>query len=287
MMQDWLIILLKTIGLYFLTFIIIRLMGKTSPLRMTPFKFINYIIISMFIVLISLNVIDHWAFGMLALGVWVVFTVALDYLSIKSKLIHDIVNGKSTILIDKGKVMEENMLQTRMTGEELLGALRTKNAFSLGDVEFAIMEATGDINVMLKADKKPITAHDLGNQVAPQSQPQTVILDGNVIDESLSNMGLNRNWLNLQLENTGISLENVFIGQSDSSGDLYIDLFDDSLQIPKPKVKEMLYANLEKTHADLLSFALETKDETAKSMYEKNAKKLDEAIQKLKPYLLH
>jgi hypothetical protein len=183
--------------------------------------------------------------------------------------------------------MEENMLQTRMTGEELLGALRSKNAFSLGDVEFAVMEPTGDINVLLKADKKPVTAHDLGNQVAPQSQTQTVILDGNVIDESLSNMGLNRNWLNMQLDSIGVSLDNIFIGQADSSGDLYIDLFDDSLQVPKPKVKELLHANLEKTHADLLSFALETDNKEAKSMYSKNAKELDEVIQKLKPYLLH
>jgi uncharacterized membrane protein YcaP (DUF421 family) len=287
MMQDWLIILLKTIGLYLLTFIIIRLMGKTSPLRMAPFKFINYIIIAMFVVLISLNIVENWAFGILALGVWVVFTVALDYLSIKSKKIHDIVNGKSTILIDKGKVMEENILQTRMTGEELLGALRSKNAFSLGDVEFAVMESTGDINVLLKGDKQPVTAHDLGNQVAPQSQPQTVILDGNVIDESLSNMGLNRNWLNMQLDNIGVSLENVFIGQADSSGDLFIDLFDDALQVPTPRVKEMLYANLEKAHADLLSFALETDSKEAKMMYSKNAIKLDEVVQKLKPYLLN
>ena len=285
-MQVWLIILLRTIGLYFLTFIIIRLMGKASPLRMTPFKFINYVIIAMFVVLISLNVIN-WVFGMLALGTWVVFTIALDYLSIKSKQIHDIVNGKSTILIDKGKVMEENMLQTRMTGEELLSAIRSKNAFSLGDVEFAVMESTGDINVLLKADKKPATAHDFGDQVAPQSQPQTVILDGNVIDESLSNMGFNRNWLNMQLESIGVSLDNVFIGQADSSGDLYIDMFDDSLQVPKPRVKEVLYATLEKTHADLLSFALEADDKDAKSMYSKNAKELDEVLQKLKPYLLH
>jgi uncharacterized membrane protein YcaP (DUF421 family) len=254
---------------------------------MTPFKFINYIIIAMLVVLISINAIEHWVYGILALGVWVVFTVTLDYLSIKSKQIHDIVNGKSTILIDKGKVMEENILQTRMTGEELLGALRSKNAFSLGDVEFAIMESTGDINVLLKGDKQPVNAHDLGNQVAPRSQPQTVILDGNVIDESLSNMGLNRNWLNMQLENSGVSLDNVFIGQADSSGDLYVDLFDDSLQVPKSRVKEMMYANLEKTHADILSFALETDSKEAKIMYSKNAIKLDEVVQKLKPYLLN
>lgn len=286
-MQDWLIILLRAIGLYLLIFIIIRLMGKANPLKITPFKFINYTIIAIIASLVSLDMVENWAFGMLVLGVWVVFTVALDFLSLKSKQIHDIVNGKSNILIDKGKVMEENMLKARMTSEELLSFLRSKNAFNLADVEFAVMETTGDVNVLLKADKKPLTPHDMGNPVAPQSQTQTVIMDGNVIDESLSNMGLNRNWLNIQLENASVSLDNVFIGQADSSGELYVDLFDDSLQIPNPRVKDMLYATLEKSHADLLSFALETENKEAKGMYSKNAKQLDDAIQKLKPYLLN
>jgi len=286
-MQDWLIILLRAIGLYLLTFIIIRLMGNGNPSKITAFKFINYTIIAIIASLVSLGMVENWVFGMLVLGVWVVFTVALDFLSLKSKQIHDIVNGKSNILIDKGKVMEENMMKARMTSEELLSFLRSKNAFNLADVEFAVMETTGDVNVLLKADKKPITPHDMGNQVAPQSQTQTIIMDGNVIDESLSNMGLNRNWLNMQLENVGVSLDNVFIGQADSSGELYVDLFDDSLQMPKPRVKDMLYATLEKSHADLLSFALGTENKEAKGMYSKNAKQLDEAIQKLKPYLLH
>jgi hypothetical protein len=88
------------------------------------------------------------------------------------------------------------------------------------------------------------------------------------------------------LENMGVSLDNVFIGQVDSSGDLYIDLFDDAVELPQPKVKEMLYANLEKTQASLMTFALETKDENAKVMYSKNAEKLKQLMTKLEPYLL-
>jgi len=72
----------------------------------------------------------------------------------------------------------------------------------------------------------------------------------------------------------------------DSSGDLYIDLFDDSIQLPQPKVKEMLYANLEKSQADLTTFALETEDEKAKTIYYKNAQKLKKVMEKLEPYLL-
>ena len=107
-----------------------------------------------------------------------------------------------------------------------------------------------------------------------------------MLNEGLTNIGLNKGWLKTELENKGVDLENVFIGQVDSSGDLYLDLFDDMIQVPKTQVKEMLYASIEKSQADLMSFALETKNEAAKSMYLKNAEKLKKIIEKLEPYLL-
>ncbi len=285
-MNEWIVILLRSIALFFLALILIRIMGKRQPARMNPFSFVNYAVIAIITALISLNVIKNLVLGLIALGIWVVLPIAVDFLAIKSKWVHDWVNGKATILVKDGKVMEENLIQVRYTGEELLRELRSKNAFNLADVEFAVMETTGDINVLLKSDKKPITPFDLGRKVAPQPESQTVILDGNMLNEPLSNLGLNQEWLNDQLERIGVSAANVFMGQVDGSGELYVDLFDDAMQVPKPKVKELVYANLEKARADLMSFALETKDNQAKDMYSKDAEKLKQVIEKLEPYLL-
>ena len=285
-MQSLAIVLFRTILLFFLTLIISRVMGKSSLSKATPFKFISYIAIGVIASLISLGLITNIVFGLITLAVWLSFSIALDYLSLKSKWIHNLVNGRETILIKDGKVMEENLADVRYTGEELLRELRTKNAFNLADVEFAVMEYTGDINVLLKSDKKPITPHDLEWKVAPGTESQTVILDGNILDESLSNMGLNREWLKIQLCNSGVSIDNVFIGQVDSSKDLFLDLFDDSIEVPKPKVKELLYANISKVYADFLSFSLETDDIKAKKMYSKNADLLKQLMDKMRPYLL-
>lgn len=285
-MKIWLVVLFKSIGLFFLTLILVKIMGKKYTSKMTPFNFINYAVIAILVSLVSLNIISNWAFGIVALAVWIVLPVLLDYLSMKSKVVYDLINGKETILVKEGKVMEDNLSQVRFSGEDLLREMRSKNVFNLADVEFAVMESTGDINVILKSDKKPVTPHDLGIKVSPQGAPQTVILDGNVINESLSNMGFNQGWLNAQLENIGVTLENVFIGQVDSSGELYVDLFDDMIEIPQSNVKELLYANIEKAQADLMSYALETENQKAKAMYTNNANKLKNVLEKLKPYLL-
>lgn len=285
-MQEWTQILISSISLFVVVFVLVRLAGKRSIARTTPFRFVSYIVTAVIAAIMSLNLLPNIMLGFFALGVWVLFPIALDYLAIKSKWAHDIINGKQTVLVRHGKIMEESLLKARMTGEELLRDLRAKNAFSLADVEFAVMEDTGDINVFLKSDRKPLSAHDLGRKIAPLAEPETVILDGTILNEPLSSLGFNREWLGMQLETAGVSLDNVFIGQVDSFGDLYLDLFDDSVLVPQPTVKEMLHANLQKCQADLVTYSLETQNQTAKAMYTKNAELLKNLMDKLEPYLL-
>lgn len=285
-MKPWIIVLLRSIIIFFLTLILIRIMGKVNLSKTTPFKFVSYIVIAIIVSLMSLGLIQNIIFGFISLAVWIVFSIALDYLSIKSNWIHDFINGRETVLIKDSKIMEENLQKVRYTGEELLRDLRSKNAFNMADVEFAVMESTGELNILLKSDKKPVTARDLKIKVATLSEPETVILDGTVLDEHLANRGLNREWLNSQLSNYGVSLDNVFIGQVDSSGDLFIDLFDDMIQVQQPQVKELLYATISQVQADLLTFSLETNDPKAKQMYSENANKIKAVIEKLEPHLL-
>ena len=284
-MSNWLLILLKLVFLFFLTLLLTRIMGKKNLSKLTPFKLICYISISIIVVLTSFNIITNFYFGLIALAVWTLIPIALEFLCMKNSWFHNIIEGKETVLIKNGKVMEDNLTQERMTGDEFLNKLRSKNIFNLAEVEFAIMETTGDINATLKAEKKPITPYDLGKKVASKTEPQTVILDGNIVIEGLTNMGLNQEWVLTQLQSKGVTLDNVFIGQVDSSGDLYLDIFDDNIEVPKSQVKEMLYANIEKTQADFSSFALETNNKKAKAMYLKNAGKVKNIMENLEPYL--
>ncbi|WP_461612135.1 DUF421 domain-containing protein [Clostridium sp. Marseille-QA1073] len=285
-MNSWLIILFNSIVLFFLALVITKYMKKKTLSRATPFDFISYAVIAIIITLTSLNLVDNLYFGLITLAVWALMPIILDYASMRSKWIYNLIHGKERVLIKNGKIMEDNLSKERITGQEFLQEMRSKKAFNLADVEFAVMETTGDINVSLKADKKPITPYDLGKQIGPKTEPQTVILDGNILNEGLTNAGLNRGWLTTQLEIKGVDLKNVFLGQVDSSGDLYVDLFDDMIQVPKTQVKEMLYASIQKSQADLMSFSLDCNSKEAKTMYSQSAEKLEKVMKKLEPYLL-
>lgn len=98
-------------------------------------------------------------------------------------------------MIKEGKVLEENLHSARLTGEELLSQLRRKNIFQVADVEFAVMEANGDITPLLKREQQPLTPKYLRIKVSTYKEPQTVILDGKILDEPLTMMGVKRAWL--------------------------------------------------------------------------------------------
>ena len=134
-------------------------------------------------------------------------TFLTGILSLKNKTARDFFEGKSTVLIKDGKILEDNLKKEKYTSDELLELLRGKSAFSVAEVEFAVLEPSGELNVLLKKDSQPLTAKDIGLKVPNEKEPQTVIMDGNVLDEPLSASGHNRAWLHSELEKSVLLLK--------------------------------------------------------------------------------
>lgn len=285
-MPVWVDGLLRSLGLFLLVFVAIRVLGKKHPVETSPFHFVVYSVVAVVTALLAANIIPNMAFALAALAVWVLLPLFLDYLSLHSRTLYHLLHGKETIIIKQGKVMEENLKQVRLSGEGLLKGLRAKNVFSVADVEFAVLETSGELNLLLKADKRPIAPHDLEWKVMPQIETQTVILDGNILHDSLRKLGLTLQWLQAQLESSGVSLENVFLGQVSSAGELYLDLFDDLIQLPNPSVREMLFATLQHAQAELTKYSLATEDVESKKQFADDSAKLQQVLEKLRPHLL-
>lgn len=207
-------------------------------------------------------------------------------MELKVKKARSFIEGTSTVVIKDGKIQEENLKKEQYSIDELMQLLRKKNAFQVADVEFAVLEANGDLNIMLKKEKQPITPADLQLDVAPEKVPQTVILEGEIMDAGLAASGLTRAWLELELEKLNVAIDNVFVGQIDSYGQLTVDIYDDKIQIPEPMPKQSLLSALKKCQADLESFSLQTDSEEAKQMYKRNAEKVEKIILKTEHLLM-
>ncbi|MEX2415108.1 MAG: DUF421 domain-containing protein [Paenibacillaceae bacterium] len=285
-MQEWLQVALRTLLAVVVLFVMTKLLGKRQVSQLSLFEYITGITLGSLAAYISLDLDANWFLGIVAIGVWVGVSLSIEFLQLKSKTARDIIDSKGRVIIRDGKILEDNMKKERLSSDELLEQLRKKNAFKVADVEFAIMEPSGDINVLLKKENQPLTAKHLGIKVGPEREAQAVIMDGNPMDEPLANLGFNRKWLNVELEKLGVAIENVYLGQVDEYGQLYVDLFDDKLQVPEPQKKASLYATLKKCEADLEMYSLSTKEPVAKKMYEQCSKDLLKVIREVEPILI-
>jgi len=285
-MPDWLDIVIRSVVAIAYLFLLTKIIGKRQIRQLTYIEYIVGIAIGSIAAIMATDMDGPIYHSLIALTIFALFPVLLDWLSMKSKTVRKIVDGNATILIKDGKILEDNLKSERMTVEDLMGHLRTKDVFRVADVEFALMEAGGEVSVLLKSQHQPVTPQQLGLKVSPAEEPQAVILDGVIMDEPLSTMGLNRNWVRAELEKAGVALENVFLGQVDKGGQLYLDLYDDKLKVSEPIEMKLTFATLKKCQADLELYALGTQNQRIKRTYQGDSQVLQKVIDQVKPLLM-
>ncbi|RFB14976.1 DUF421 domain-containing protein [Bacillus sp. HNG] len=284
-MPDWLGIAIRSIVLLAVLFFFTKWLGKKQISQLSFFEYINGITIGSIAAEVSTGLDRNIVHGLIGMSVWFAVPFVMDIISLNSKIVRDFAEGKGTVFIQDGKVMEDNLKKEKYTVDELLAKLRNKNVFQVADVEFAVLETDGSLSVLLKKENQPVTAKVLNLAVAPIKEPQTVIMDGEIMHEPLSSSGYSQNWLETELDKMGVSIENVFLGQVDTYGQLTVDLFDDKIKVPSPQEKPLLLATIKKCQADLELFALQTNNQSAKEMYQKNSEKLQDALNKVTPFL--
>ena len=276
-------IIIRSITLFIVTFLLVKIIGKKQSSR---FDIVNLAVIGVTTAAISLDLVRNLVYGFIVLAVWTFLPTLIYLLAVKYKPIRDFVQGKESVLINQGKILEDKLSKALMTPEDLLSQLRKKNVFNFADVEFAVLENNGDINILLKKDKQPITAKALNISVGQESVPQTVMLNGVILNEPLTKLGLSRNWLFTELEKAEVIPENVVIAQVDSTGQLYLDIFNDKANVPKPKAKELAFFTLKKCHADFEQYTLDTNNLNAKNIFIRCSKILSEIVDEVGPFLI-
>ncbi|UJL47771.1 DUF421 domain-containing protein [Virgibacillus sp. NKC19-16] len=284
-MPDWIMIILRSLTLVAILFFMTKWLGAKQMSQLNVFEYISGIVLGGIVAIHTIDPNSNLIYGILAMVIWFLVPFTVEFLSLKSKSFRNFTEGKSTVFIQDGKIMEDNLKKEGYSTDDLLAKLRDNNVFLTSDVEFALLEPSGTLSVLPKKENRPLTAKDLGIKLAPEKEPQTVIMDGKVLLEPLANLNLNTNWLETELDKINVSIENVFLGQADTNGQLTVDLYDDKLAVPSPSELPLLLATMKKSQADLELFALATENENAKQMYEKNSKKMQQAIDMVSPYL--
>ncbi|MBU5210137.1 DUF421 domain-containing protein [Heyndrickxia oleronia] len=282
----WFEVILRSITALIVLFFITKFLGRKQITQLTLFEYIIAITIGSIVAEISTGIEKNFLYGIYSLLVWSLLPLGILFLSLKSKKFRDFIDGTPKVIIKEGKIQEDTLTKEKYTVDDLTELLRKKNAFNLADVEFAVLEPNGDLNVLLKKENQPITPKDIQLQVAPEKEAKTVISEGQILDEVLGETVFNRAWLKAELEKLNVALDNVFIGQIDSYGKLTVDIYDDKIQLPNSQERALLLATLKKCQADLELFTLATESKPAQEMYKLNAKRIENMVNRIKPFLV-
>lgn len=114
-----------------------------------------------------------------------------SYLSLKYKPLRKMLAGESTILINNGKILENTMRKLNYSFDDLVQQLRQENVFDISKVEFAILEPSGELSILLKSQHNPVTPQDLNVSTHYEGLATEVVLDGKIIESNLSQRNLN------------------------------------------------------------------------------------------------
>jgi uncharacterized membrane protein YcaP (DUF421 family) len=119
----------------------------------------------------------------------------LSFLSMKSMRLRKLLCGKPVILIENGRILQQNLRKTRVTLDELTGHLREKDVLDLKSVQFAILETNGNLSVFPYPKNRPASASEAGIQANKQFLPVTIISDGKLLTGNLAVAGKDQNWV--------------------------------------------------------------------------------------------
>lgn len=216
-------IFFRTILLYISVVIAVRLMGKGELSELQPFELVIIIMISELASLPMEDIRVPFINGIIAIFTLVFLQIIVSLINLKSEKARAIICGKPSILIAKGQIIEKELKSLRININDLIEQLRIKDFPNIEDVEFAILETNGDLSVIPKASKKPLTTSDMNIYTTETSLPISIIIDGKVNHENFKKASVDFNWLYQELNKYNVSsIKNVLYATIDDNKNLII-----------------------------------------------------------------
>lgn len=216
-----LITFFRSIILYVLVLIVMRLMGKREIGQLQPFELAIAIMIADLASIPMTEIGIPIYYGIVPILGLLMMHIFISFLNMKSLKAREIISGRPSILIYRGKINEKELQKQRFTVNELEEALRGNNIFNFGDVEYAILETSGQVTVIPKPEKRNIIIEDLNIKPEYEGISYDLVVDGKVMTENLKEIGKNYNWLEKQTKKFNVKPEDALVVTLDAKGQIY------------------------------------------------------------------
>ncbi|WP_349408000.1 DUF421 domain-containing protein [Pseudalkalibacillus sp. SCS-8] len=219
------IIMFRTFFIYLIIIIVYRFMGKREIGQLSIVDFVVSIMIAELAVISIESPEKPMIHSLLGIGILLIAQIVFAYVSLKSERLREIIDGKPSVIIDRGKIDESEMKKQRYNFADLLIQLRENGISKVSDVEFAILEPTGRLSVIKKPDEDE---QDEQEEEDHALYPLPLVLDGRIQDEHLKRIGKTELWLRQELKKIGYrDLKKISFCSLESDGIFFIDSKDE------------------------------------------------------------
>ena len=201
----------RAIFLHLVLLVVVRLMGKRQIGQMEASEFVVAILVAD---LASVPMQDEGIplySGLIPILTVLGMELVLSGVALRSVRLRRLLCGKPVILIDNGKILQQNLRRTRVTLDELTGHLREKDVLDIGAVQYAILETNGNLSVFPYPKERPASAKDAKIQAAKQYLPITIISDGFLMEENLIKAKKDMRWVQKILRQNDAMVEDTWL----------------------------------------------------------------------------
>lgn len=212
---------LRAIILYIIVLVVMRCMGKREISQLQPFELAIAIMIADLASTPMANTGIPIINGIIPILALLIVHLVISLLNLKSIKLRQIISGKPRILIYRGRIDEQALKKERFTVNELQERLRNNDVVNLGDVEYAILETSGQLTVIEKPEKRNLIPEDLNIVPDYEGIPYDLVIDGRIMKENLKKIGKDEKWLDNQLKQFKLHSGNVLIATIDGKGQFF------------------------------------------------------------------
>lgn len=215
-------IILRCFLIYIVIVIAVRIMGKRQIGELQPSELVITILISELGSIPIQDVNQPLLSGILPIFTLAAIELGVSVITLKSAKMRYFIYGKPIILVYRGKIDQREMTKARVSVDDLIEAMRTSGIMKIDDIDYAILETNGNMSIIPKAEKQPVTPSDLKITPEEQDMPDIIIIDGRVMKNNMKASGLTQDWLSRAIYEAGFESEKeIFLLAREKNGKTY------------------------------------------------------------------
>ena len=201
-------------------FLVTKMLGKKQVSQLSLFDYVIGISIGNFAAEMTINLESTTANGLLAVFLFGIVAYLISIATMKSMFLRRFFMSTPTVLIEKGEILIEGLKKVKFDVNDLLEECRIKGFFDVSEIEYALMEANGELSILPKEKNRPVTLEDLNITGEQSGLCANVIIDGRIMKKNLQNIGKDETWLKNKIKN--YNLANILLATIDNKDNLKI-----------------------------------------------------------------